>query len=109
VRRMIVNDFISWRRKWARIVPLADVPQAEVVADHADRHADQAALVPRLAALPPRQRAVIVLRYYAGLNDAEIAGELGCGVSTVRSNMSRALAALRVRMGESAYARTGRD
>jgi RNA polymerase sigma factor (sigma-70 family) len=53
-------------------------------------------MIRRLAGLPRRQRAAVVLRYYAGLPDAEIAAELGCRETTVRSQISRALATLRV-------------
>ena len=49
-----------------------------------------------LAALPARQRAVLVLRYYEGLTDAEIADVLDCAPGTVRSSASRALRTLRL-------------
>jgi RNA polymerase sigma factor (sigma-70 family) len=100
VRRMIVNEFIDWRRKWARVVPVATVTEPPAVWDHADAHAEWDALFARLNRLPRRQRAVIVLRYYGGLSDAEIAAELDCVVSTVRSNASRALTTLRVQLTE---------
>lgn len=48
-----------------------------------------------LATLPPQQRAVLVLKYYADLDDRAIARTLGCGVANVRSQASRALARLR--------------
>ena len=51
-----------------------------------------------LATIGPRQRAVLVLRFYEGLDDAEIADVLGCAVGTVRSQASRGLAHLRDRM-----------
>jgi RNA polymerase sigma factor (sigma-70 family) len=53
-----------------------------------------------IAQLPARQRAVLVLRYVAGLSDAQIADELGCSAGTVRSHASRALGSLRVRIEE---------
>ncbi len=96
VRRMIVNEFVSWRRKWARIIPSAVIDNPAQVPDHADAHAERDALFGRLTRLPARQRAVIVLRYYDGLTDAEIAQELGCSVGTVRSIASRAVSALRL-------------
>jgi RNA polymerase sigma factor (sigma-70 family) len=49
-----------------------------------------------LRGLPPRQRAIIVLRYWADLNDAQVAALLGCSEGTVRSQAWRALAKLRV-------------
>jgi RNA polymerase sigma factor (sigma-70 family) len=54
--------------------------------------------VAELNKLPKRQKAVVVLRYYEGLTDTDIAELLGCGTSSVRSHMSRALAALRIEM-----------
>ena len=99
LRRMIVNEHLSWRRKWARLIPQAVLREVEPAQAHfADQHADRAELVAELAKLPKRQQAVLVLRYYEGLSDAEIAELLGCGASTVRSHMSRALAALRIEM-----------
>jgi RNA polymerase sigma-70 factor (sigma-E family) len=97
VRRIITNGYLSWRRRWSRVVPRADLP--ERVSDGPDlatTHADRDALRAELAKLPRRQRAVLVLRYYAGLSDAEIADVLDCAPSTVRSYASRALATLRV-------------
>ena len=52
-------------------------------------------LLTALAALPPRQRAVVVLRYWEDLSDAQVAALLGCSASTVRSQAARALAKLR--------------
>jgi RNA polymerase sigma-70 factor (sigma-E family) len=99
VRRMVVNEYISWRRKWARIVPTEDIadPRHLLFApDHAERLADRADVAERLRRLPPRQRAVLVLRYYEDLSDADIAELLGCTAGTVRGYASRALAALRI-------------
>jgi RNA polymerase sigma-70 factor (sigma-E family) len=97
VRRMIVNEFLSRKRKDGRTVPLADLTAyAEPAADHAAEYAEHDALIGQLATLPPKQRAAVVLRYYEGLADPEIAETLGCGVGAVRSNISRALATLRV-------------
>jgi RNA polymerase sigma-70 factor (sigma-E family) len=56
---------------------------------------ERAALLAALRQLPPRQRAVIVLRYWQDLTDAQIAAALGCSPGTVRSQLSRALAKLR--------------
>jgi len=97
VRRMITNEYLSWRRRWARITPRHTVtPAASDAPDHPTTHADREALKTELARLPRRQRAVLVLRYYEGLTDAEIADVLGCRPGTVRGYASRALATLRV-------------
>jgi RNA polymerase sigma-70 factor (sigma-E family) len=96
VRRMVVNEYLSWRRRLARTSPRAEVLPDVPVGDGADDRAQRDAMIRRLARLPRRQRAAVVLRYYAGLPDAEIAAELGCRVTTVRSQISRALATLRV-------------
>jgi RNA polymerase sigma-70 factor (sigma-E family) len=99
VRRMIVNEYLSWRRRWGRVAPHADPPVGvDPVSDHAAVHAERDALRIELEKLPRRQRAVLVLRYYAGMSDIEIAEVLGCGAGTVRGYASRALAALRVEL-----------
>lgn len=96
VRRMVVNEYQSWRRKWARLVPRAVIETGEAAPDPAERHAARDEITRRLARLPPRQKAVIVLRFYEGMSDDAIAEVLGCSVSTVRSQASRALASLRL-------------
>ncbi|HEY0640890.1 MAG TPA: SigE family RNA polymerase sigma factor [Pseudonocardiaceae bacterium] len=98
VRRMITNEYLSWRRRWARVVPRAAVEPADPQPDHAGAHAERDALLGELHRLPRRQRAVLVLRYYAGLSDQEIAAELGCAAGTVRGYASRALATLRIEL-----------
>lgn len=101
VRRMITNEYLSWRRRWSRITPHAEVPARSLACpDHAIVHAERDALRVELTKLPRRQRVVLVLRFYAGMSDREIAEVLGCRAGTVRGYVSRALAALRVEMGE---------
>jgi RNA polymerase sigma-70 factor (sigma-E family) len=97
VRRMVVNRFISWGRKWSRVRPTALLPESPSKhADSFDRVLDRDELRVGLAKLPRRQRAVLVLRYYQDLPDTEIAELLGCSAGTVRSHASRALSALRI-------------
>ena len=100
VRRMLVNEYLSWRRKWARLIPVPEIWAHEERSepDHAEEHADRAELIAELAKLPPRQRAVLALRYFAGLSDRQIAEALSCRPVTVRSTASRALAALRIEL-----------
>ncbi len=95
VYRILANTHASWwRRRWRAEIPAADVPDT-VVADDADLVGSRDAVRQAVGCLPPRQRAVIVLRYFADLAEDEIAGVLGCSVATVRSQASRALAKLR--------------
>jgi RNA polymerase sigma-70 factor (sigma-E family) len=104
VRRMIVNEFVSWRRRLRRTSPHADlvalVDESSTSAgpDPASAHADRDALIGQLRRLPRKQRAVVVLRFYVGLSDAEIAETLDCAAGTVRSNASRALSTLRINL-----------
>ena len=79
VRRMIVNEHLSWRRRLRRVTPRAEIePTHEVIEDTGERYAERDAMIERLRALPRKQRAAVVLRYYAELSDAQIAEELGC-------------------------------
>ena len=60
---------------------------------------DRAFIVRQLAGLTPHERAMVVLRYYADLSEADVAEQLGVSVGTVKSTCSRALARLRSRGG----------
>ena len=100
VRKMMLNEFLSWRRRSSRQIPaggMASEP-ASIAPDHAAEYNEREALLAELGKLPRRQRAVLVLRYYEDRGDSEIADLLGCSPGTVRSHASRALAALRVEM-----------
>ncbi len=101
LRRMIVNGYLSWRRRWATrtIQAAGDLSEHERLMGTADpavtvARADQVGRL--IATLPRRQRVAIVLRFYAGYNDAEAAAVMDCSVQTVRSHISRALATLRL-------------
>jgi RNA polymerase sigma-70 factor (sigma-E family) len=99
VKRMVTNDYLSWRhRKAAREIAVERTELAKHVpsmADPADAHAEREAMRARIAVLPRKQRAALVMRFYEDCNDAEIAQVLGCAESTVRSQLSRALQTLR--------------
>lgn len=96
VRRAIANGRVSrWRRRRGETL-VADVP--ERVAAHVDP-LEHEPLWQALRGLPARQRAVIVLRYYDDLTEAEIAATLGISTGTVKSQASRAMATLRTRLG----------
>jgi RNA polymerase sigma-70 factor (sigma-E family) len=95
VRRMVVNAHISaWRKAGRRESPVAVVRERADV-DPAEQVAQHDAVWRICVALPPQQRAAVVLRYYEDLDHAEIAAILGVAESTVRSHVHRALAALR--------------
>ena len=95
VRRMLTNEYLSWRRRRRLVtVPLDHAPEP-VAGRPAEHGAELWALLTRL---PRQQRAVLVLRYYEGLGDQEIGDVLGCAAGTVRSYASRALATLRVEL-----------
>jgi RNA polymerase sigma-70 factor (sigma-E family) len=95
VRRMLATTLISSRRRaWTRERPTEHLP--ETGADSAELPVlDRSLLWPLVCALPDRQRAVIVLRYYEDLSEAQIADVLGCATGTVKSQASAAIAALR--------------
>jgi RNA polymerase sigma-70 factor (sigma-E family) len=103
LRRTMLNEHLSGLRRLqrrVRTVPL-DQRHDSHPAPGADEGLDARDETWRLlATLAPRQRAVLVLRYYEDLPDREIAELLGCGEGTVRSNGSRALATLRRRLTE---------
>ncbi len=94
VRRIIVNDFTSWRRRRSSGEVVGPVPDRSY-GDAADAVADRDLMWRALAGLPRRQRAVLVLRYYEHQSNAQIAVALGCAESTVRSLATRAFAMLR--------------
>ncbi|WP_127504641.1 SigE family RNA polymerase sigma factor [Actinoplanes solisilvae] len=104
VRRMVTNEFLSLRRRRrVKTVPLGPEAVDGSSAPHAPEQAQPDDDLWRLLMkLPRQQRAVLVLRYYEGLSDLEIAEVLGRRTGTVRSNASRALAALRIELDEPA-------
>lgn len=97
VRRAVVNEHINWwRRAWRRMEhSTGELPNWLPAEPGPDLDEGHDALRAEIQALPRRQRAVIVLRYYEGLSIAETADALGCAEGTVRSQASRALSALR--------------
>jgi RNA polymerase sigma-70 factor (sigma-E family) len=98
VRRTMVTTATSWwrgRRYRERVVDqVPEVATTDGVADLVERDA----MWEHLQVLPAKQRAVIVLRFYEGMAEAEIADVLGISRGTVKSHTSRALAALRRRL-----------
>jgi RNA polymerase sigma-70 factor (sigma-E family) len=101
VRRIIVNEHNSlWRRAWKKRELSTDTLPDDRTVTHEHDDGQRDALWEFVQTLPRRQRAVIVLRYYEDLSEAEIAETLGVSVGTVKSQASRALAAMRLRVHE---------
>ena len=96
VRKVLVNTFASWwRRKWNGEHATAELPERGLD-DAADAVTAEHDLWTAMERLPRRQRAVVVLRYFEDLTEAQTAEVLGCSVGTVKSQASRALAKLRI-------------
>jgi RNA polymerase sigma-70 factor (sigma-E family) len=95
VRAVMVNGYLSWRRRrWSGEQPsavLVDVPAADALGAVEVRAAMRVAL----AALAPRERAVVVLRYYTDMSEADTAAALGLAVGTIKRYAADALAKLR--------------
>ncbi|WP_018682285.1 SigE family RNA polymerase sigma factor [Actinokineospora enzanensis] len=108
VNRMVTNEFLSWNRRRARTDVLAShermAAYSPPVADPTEAVDERDAVFAGIARLPRKQRAAVVLRFYASRSFAEIADELGCAEATARSHLSRAMATLRddARMGRTA-------
>jgi RNA polymerase sigma-70 factor (sigma-E family) len=106
-RRTLVNVFLTEQRGpwWQRVVRHGRDPDPEVLADARSATALDldAALDLRtaLAALPPKQRAAVVLRYYCDLSVEQTAEILRCSTGNVKSQTSRGLRSLRVRLAAS--------
>ena len=99
VHEIVFHTYLSWwRRKWRHETPTESLPEPDGPAGAAssDSAADRVDVWNARGRLPARQRAVIVLRYYEDLTEAETARTLGCTVGTVKSQTSRALTKLRI-------------
>lgn len=97
VRKAMVNAAIDRRRLlWRRREhPLDDAENRVEPSDPIGQVADRDLVLRLLALLPPRQRSVLVLRFWEDLPEAEVAKTLGCSLGTVKSHSSRGLARLR--------------
>ena len=95
VRRILINANSNRFRKRRVAEHSAEHVPETGVADAADSFSQRSMLIAALMELPPRQRAVVVLRYWEDLSEAQVASIMGCSVGTVKSQASRALARLR--------------
>ncbi|SFE29309.1 RNA polymerase sigma-70 factor, sigma-E family [Actinacidiphila alni] len=98
VRRTLVNTRTSqWRKRKVDEFSTDEVPEPATagVPDLTEQQAQRDALLRAVGRLPPRQRAMVVLRYYEDMSEVQTAEALGVSVGTVKSAVSRALGKLR--------------
>jgi RNA polymerase sigma-70 factor (sigma-E family) len=99
VRRVLLRTWLDERRRpWRREHPTSAVPDRVAEPAEWSGHDARMDVVARLAELPPRRRAVLVLRYFCDLSVEQTAEVLGCTEGTVKSQTARALDTLRSRM-----------
>ena len=109
VRKILATTAISEKRKWSsrNIAPTYTGELPEVAVGDPSSQVDRFDELQRLlVSLSPRQRSMVVMRYYLDLTDDEIADQLGCSSVTVRSTISRAIGTLRI-TGVAANAESG--
>jgi RNA polymerase sigma-70 factor (sigma-E family) len=95
-RKTLVNLYATWRRRsWHGEVPYAAPGDTGEQGDHAEHVVAHRQVVRALAALPRRQRAVLVLRFFEDMSVEEAAEVLGCSPGTVKSRTGRAIQRLR--------------
>jgi len=100
VRRVLINTWASWsRRRWRGEQASADLPESTMPGDMAVEVAIRVAVKSALGSLTSRQRAVLVLRVFDDLSEAQVAEVLNCATGTVKSTMARALDKLREHPG----------
>ena len=96
LRAVMARKAIGWRiRRWHGELPTDPLPESAVGGDWLAESDLSGVVRQALMALPPEQRAVVVLRYFDDCSEADIAAALKCSTGTVKSRASRALASLR--------------
>lgn len=102
LRKMVLNELLGWRRRksWGVESPLGRMTEPSQ-ASHENEVVEHQLVWSVVSNLPPRQRAVIALRYYEGLSEAEIAETLGVRAGTVKSHAAAAMARLRALLADS--------
>lgn len=103
-RRTLANLRVdTWRRRRREVLTapdeLPDAPGGRPSPDASAGLGERDQLVRALALLSARQRRIVVLRYFAGLSESEVARDLGVSLGTVKSTSSRGLATLREALG----------
>lgn len=98
LRRILARSYVDHsRRPWRREHAAAELPEVAAYDAATD---DRTVLLAALARVPRRQRACLVLRYFADCSVEDTATALGCGTGTVKSNTARGLDALRAALGD---------
>ncbi|MFJ5260786.1 SigE family RNA polymerase sigma factor [Streptomyces sp. NPDC088387] len=110
VRKTLVNTYSSWwQRRWRGEVPTGELPEAPTSGDPFAGVDLEQALAAVVRRLPPRQRAVLVLRYFEDLSVEETAEVLGCRPGTVKSQGAKALRTLRAQLSPATAQGTPHD
>jgi len=101
LRRMVVNQLLTWRRRrsWSTASPLGLVVEPSR-ASHEAEVVEHDRVWAAVLDLPPRQRAVVVLRYYEAMTESDIAETLGIRPGTVKSQSAAAMGRLRTSLGD---------
>ncbi len=102
VRRVLVTTYAGWRRRLRVREFASETPLLSGTSEPRFDTGDRQAMAAALAQLPPRMRAVLVLRYWEDLSEAGTAEALGCSVNTVKTHAARGLARLRGLLAEPA-------
>jgi RNA polymerase sigma-70 factor (sigma-E family) len=96
VRKIMVNTFLRWRqRRWNGEIATGRLPEPAAHGDVFAQVDARQSLLAALDRLPARQRAVVVLRYFADQTESQTAVAMGCSVGAVKSHAAKALARLR--------------
>jgi RNA polymerase sigma-70 factor (sigma-E family) len=100
VRRMLVHASVDrWRQRRRHHERLQAAVVEPTSGDQAIQIADRDLLLRALGPLPAGQRAVLVLRYFCDLTEAQTAATLGCSLGSVKKQAARALASMRISLG----------
>jgi RNA polymerase sigma-70 factor (sigma-E family) len=96
VRKIMINTYLRWRqRRWNGEIATGRLPEMAAYGDVFAQIDARQALLAALDRLSPRQRAVVVLRYFADQTEGQTAAAMGCSVGAVKSHAAKALARLR--------------